>query len=235
MALNSQGVSIRRKSTVANTTGIVTSTNTLRVDSTAKAILWGNAAGDFAAANFSSGMRLTISGTTNSNTGIYTISSVSATSIGLYNNVTAQSSGDSLALTANRYDQIGEIKSFNGPTGNANVIDVTNINSTAKEKLIGLRDEGQVSIEFFFMPATDISSADQSQHLTLKTDRANRTLRNFDILFTDANNAVATSYPSGMNFDAYVSGFSVNAGVDGAVTGNVTLELTSAIKYINKV
>ena len=41
---------------------------------------------------------------------------------------------------------IGEITDFSGPGGQAAVIDVTNLNSTAKEKLVGLRDEGQLSL-----------------------------------------------------------------------------------------
>ncbi len=41
---------------------------------------------------------------------------------------------------------VGDVTDFSGPGGQASVIDITNLNSTAKEKLVGLRDEGQVSL-----------------------------------------------------------------------------------------
>lgn len=228
MAFQSQGAEIRRKSTVAGTTGS-TSGAEFVIDSTLKQIKGSNAACDFAAAGFSSGMRLTITGTTNNNTGIYTISSVAATHIGIYDNVTAQAVGDILTVEAHRYDAIGQVKGFAGPTGAAAVIDVTHLQSTAKEKLIGLRDEGNVTLDLFYDPINATA-----QQIALRDDRANRTLQIFDIKFADQD-AAATSYPSGMNFGAYVSNFSISAAVDNAITGSVTLEITSAVKYILKV
>jgi hypothetical protein len=44
------------------------------------------------------------------------------------------------------YDLIPEIKSFTGPGGSATVIDVTDLQSVAKEKRMGLPDEGQLQI-----------------------------------------------------------------------------------------
>ena len=40
------------------------------------------------------------------------------------------------------FETIPNIVSFQGPGGQAQVIDVTNLSSTAKEKRMGLRDEG---------------------------------------------------------------------------------------------
>lgn len=233
MALNSQGCLIRRISTVANTTGSC-STDTLTVDSTARIIKWSDAAADFVAARFVAGQRITITGSTH-NIGIYTVSSATSTSIGIYGAVTAVSSGVTLTLTANRYDNIGGVKGFNGPSGAANVIDITDLNSTAKKKLIGLRDEGQCSLDIFLETVT--AATVNNAQVALKTDRANRTLRQFDIMFSDstATTGVGKTYPSGINFDAYVSGFTVNPAVDNAITGSITLEITSALKYIPKV
>lgn len=229
MAMQSQGIRLRRMSTDAGTTGYVASTNTLKVVSATKRIEWTSAGANFVTAGFSSGMRLVISGSTNNNRGVYTILAVATTYLALYDAVADQSVGDNLSITANRYDLIGEVKSWSGPSGNANVIDVTNLLSTAKEKLIGLRDEGQFTIECFFDP-----NYATAQHKALISDRANRTLQKFDVLFNETTSN-STSYPSGWNFDAYVSGFSVNAGVDAPVSASITLEITSAVKFIPRV
>ena len=228
MALNSQGVEFRRISSAANTTAVC-STKNLHVDSTDRCIYWTDAAADFTALNFTSGMRITIEGST-LNAGIYTCSSATTTSIGLYDVTTAIATGVTLTITGHTYELVGGVKGIAGPSGNAAVLDITDLNSTARRKLIGLRDEGQVTLDVFFDNETATSIQTQ-----LIIDRANRTLQTFDMKFTDGDNGVATSYPSGWNFDAYVSGFSINAGVDAPVSGSITLELTSAIKYIPKV
>jgi len=44
------------------------------------------------------------------------------------------------------FETIPNVVSFQGPGGQASVIDVTNLASTAKEKRVGLRDEGQLSL-----------------------------------------------------------------------------------------
>jgi hypothetical protein len=230
MALESQGIVIRRISTIAGTTGAVASTNTISVDSTQRKILWSNAAADFAAANFSSGMRVTITGSTNSNTAIYTIMTVATTALTLYDVVTSQTVGSQLAIEGHVYDAIGGVRGFNGPSGQAAVIDVTTLNSTAKEKLIGLRDEGNITLDAFL-----VTSAATAQQQALIADRANRTLRAFDIKFSDITPVVTTSQPTGVNFDAYVSNFAITGAVDQAVTVSIGLEITSALKWIPKV
>ena len=44
------------------------------------------------------------------------------------------------------FETIPNVVSFQGPGGQASVIDVTNLASTSKEKRVGLRDEGQLSL-----------------------------------------------------------------------------------------
>lgn len=114
------------------------------------------------------------------------------------------------------YDPIGEIISFTGPGGAAQVIDVTDLDSEAKEKLMGLRDEGQVSFTINFVPGN-------TQHAALRTARADRTLTTFQIVFADDADTTWT-------FTAYVTGFSIAGGVDNVLSGNVTLEITGAIE-----
>lgn len=114
------------------------------------------------------------------------------------------------------FTTIPEIKSFNGPGGAASIIDVTDLSSTAKEKRMGLRDEGQLSLTLNYLP-------DNTVHDGLRTDRANRTLRHFQMVFTD------TSPKTTWSFSAYVTGLAISGGVDGVVEANVTLEISGSI------
>jgi hypothetical protein len=110
---------------------------------------------------------------------------------------------------------IKEVKSFTGPGGSAAVIDVTDLSSTAKEKRMGLHDEGQLSFTMNYLP-------DDTQHALLRTNRAGRVLTPFRLTFTDTSPKIWT-------FNAYVTSFAVSGAVDGVIEANVTLEITGAI------
>ena len=112
---------------------------------------------------------------------------------------------------------IGEVTGFSGPGGNAAVIDVTYLLSTAKEKLIGLRDEGQLSLDLNF-------SATDSGQLALRTDRAARTKKSATIKFTDPATSVAL-------FDAYCLGFSISGTLDDKITANAVIEITGPVTW----
>lgn len=116
------------------------------------------------------------------------------------------------------YNDIGNITSFTGPGGQASVIDVTNLDSTAKEKLMGLPDEGQFSIDINLDP-------DNTQHQALRTARANRALTYFKITLTDTSPATA------ITFQGYVLGFSINGSVDQVVKATVTIEVDGPVSY----
>jgi len=113
------------------------------------------------------------------------------------------------------YTEIPEVKTFSGPGGSASVIDVTDLASLAKEKRMGLADEGQLTLTINYIP-------DNEMHQTLRDDRAARTRTMFRIEYTDGSDTV-------WDFDAFVTGFSVSGAVDGVVEAQVTLEITGAI------
>ena len=113
------------------------------------------------------------------------------------------------------FTTIAEVKSFQGPGGQAQVIDVTDLSSTRREKRMGIPDEGQLSFEINYIPAN-------TQHALLRTRRAARTLTNFQLVFTDS--PVTT-----WDFSAYVLSFQTSGGVDGVVSASVTLEITGEI------
>jgi hypothetical protein len=111
---------------------------------------------------------------------------------------------------------IPEIKTFSGPGGSAAVIDVTDLSSPAKEKRMGLADEGQLSFTINYIPSNQ-------QHTDLRDARATRVETNFEMVFTDDSPSTVWS------FSGFVTGFAVSGAVDGVVEANVTIEITGAI------
>lgn|SRR5574337_888301 len=111
------------------------------------------------------------------------------------------------------WTDVGEIVNFNGPSGSANVIDATHLGSTAKEKLMGLPDEGQFTFEVNWIPSDTGQQA-------LRTARANRTKKSFRVTYTDA---------SVQTFDGFVLSFSSSGGVDDKVSGSITVEITGPV------
>lgn len=116
---------------------------------------------------------------------------------------------------------VGQVTDFSGPGGQANIIDVTHLNSTAKEKLVGLRDEGQLTMSL------NLSFSDAAQ-IALRADRASRTMRKCVIKFNDNTTDAAKTKAI---FDGYCLGFSVSGAVDNKVSANAVIEITGAVTY----
>ena len=226
MAIQAQGCIIRRQSTAAGSTAQSVAA-TLAFSTVVNGVTRSDV-GSFVADGFSSAMRVENTSTSNT-TRVHTVASVAATVMVFYEPVITQSTGISITLTGHSMSNVGQVVGFNGPSGSASVIDVTHLGSTAKEKLVGLRDEGQVSLDLIYDPATTGTSI----HLSLKDDRATRTKRIFDIKLTDSG--TASSQPSAYYFNAYVTGFSLTGAVDDVVKGSVTLEISSAVRTIEPV
>ena len=112
---------------------------------------------------------------------------------------------------------VGQVVGFNGPTGSANVIDASHLGSTAKEKMIGLRDEGQITLD------CNLAPSDTGQ-VKLRECRAARTQGNWAIKMTDT--AITM-----LNGHGYVSGFSVTGAVDQIVKASITIEISGAVTY----
>jgi len=117
--------------------------------------------------------------------------------------------------------KIGEVTDFTGPGGAAAVIDITHLGSTAKEKMVGLRDEGQLSMTMNFV-ATDVGQ------IAFISDRASRTKRTYVLKFNDA----ATH---GCDFQGYAMQFSIAGAVDNKITANAVIEISGAVTYTTAV
>lgn len=113
------------------------------------------------------------------------------------------------------YTAIAEINSFSGPGGSVSVIDVTDLASSAKEKIAGMNDNGQLSFECNFIPSN-------AQHLALRTAKENGTQVKIQLVFTDTEETT-------WSFDAIVTGFSISGAIDGVLKGSVSLEISGDI------
>lgn len=115
------------------------------------------------------------------------------------------------------FTAIGSVTSVEGPGGEASEIDVTTLSSTAKEFIIGLKDEGTVTLNLNL----DTSNTPQTG---LRTDRDNGTLRNFELDLTDS--PVTT-----LSFSAYVKSFSISVQPDSKIEASVSLRISGAVTW----
>lgn len=108
---------------------------------------------------------------------------------------------------------IGGFKDFNGFGGSAAVIDATTLSSTAKEKLMGLQDFGQFSINF------NHDDADAGQ-VALVAARATRAKTKFKLTLSDT-----TTY----TFSGFVTTKSLSGAVDSLNGGSATIEISGGV------
>jgi len=113
---------------------------------------------------------------------------------------------------------IDEVVGFNGPGMSANVIDVSSLQSTAKEKLIGLYDAGQMTLNCNF----DVDSPGQR---LLRECMVNRTKG--ILLLQLSTSATAKS----MQMEGYVNGLSVTGAVDQKLTSDVTILISGGVVF----
>lgn len=217
MAKNSQGCLLRRESSVAGSTGVQTASDIAFV------VAGNTITSPSGFANMSTGMRVKTDSP--ANVGILTIKTTGSTSITVYEVVSAEASGNSRTLTGHAMQNIGEVVSFNGPGLSAAVIDVTTLQSTAKEKLIGIYDAGQVSLSVLFQEQASFTYL----HDALIRDMQAKTHRQFDIIFKGDS----TQNTQAVYFGGYVSGFNITGSVDNAIKADITIALASGVDFIN--
>ena len=121
----------------------------------------------------------------------------------------------SIKTGATTFAPIAQITDFSAFGGSASVIDTTNLDSDAKETLMGLQDFGQVSFSFNVIP----SDAGQ---VALEAAKASRALTEFKLVLNDAAH---TTY----SFSGFVLSKSMSGGVEQAVTGSVTIEVSGTV------
>lgn len=123
----------------------------------------------------------------------------------------------SIGNSPSSFSQLNNVTGFKGPGGAAAVIDITNLLSVAKEKMMGLPDEGQFTIDVNFDP-------DDAGHIALRNARQARTPIEIQVTFTDSTPATCT-------FAAYVLGFEITGSVDSQVKAAITIEINGAVAW----
>jgi len=117
-------------------------------------------------------------------------------------------------ITPQAWIEIGEVVDWSGPSGTASIIDKTNLRSVAKEKLMGLPDEGKFTLAINFQP-------DEVGQLAARAARTARAEKSFKITYSDLSTA---------SFSGYVLGFTTSGAVDGKVSGSIEIEITGAVE-----
>lgn len=113
--------------------------------------------------------------------------------------------------------EIQPVRNWSGLGGTAPVIDVTHLQSTSREKKIGLRDPGELSLGMLY-DDTDVGQ------LALQADAATRTLRKMAIKWStvDANGV-------GVEFNAYSGGLEISGSEDGVVEASCQIVIANAV------
>jgi len=214
MAMETQGVQILRLSSTAD----VSTSRT--IDITATAVIGVGAS--FVETGFSTGMFLVLSERSTDYYRIKSLAGGESSIINIYGNF--RTTGTTVAnMWGFAATFIGEITDFTGPGGSGAVIDITSIQSTAKEKMVGLRDEGQLSITMNF------NATDYGQQ-KLIDDRAARKSNIYAILFTDRATGAA-SFPSWCYFRGFPMQYSISGAVDNKITANAVIEISGPVVY----
>lgn len=118
------------------------------------------------------------------------------------------------------FTTIAEVTGFDGPSVEAAEIEVTSLQSTAKEFIAGLKDNGEISINLNFVPRN-------AQHKQLIADITSGEKRNYQIDWNDLTGAETSS--TLWTFEAFVKGLPVSASPDAALTGTATLRVTGDV------
>ena len=116
------------------------------------------------------------------------------------------------------FTAIGEVIGVSGlGGGGATEIDVTNLSSTGKEFILGLKDEGSITVSM------NLDTGD-TQQTALRTARDSGAVKNFELDLTDSS-------PTTISFSAYVKSFALDLAVDSKIGLEVELRITGAATW----
>lgn len=133
-----------------------------------------------------------------------------------------RSQGSTIALSDGAspevYTAIPNIVSFPTPSPEAADIDVSDLSSTAKEYLVGLIDNGEITLAGFYGP-------NEASHNTLQAAAGSTTLYNFRVTLADV------SPNQTITFSARVKAFRLTTAVDEAVAMEIVLRTSGAATW----
>lgn len=116
------------------------------------------------------------------------------------------------------FTNIGNVVGIGGlGGGQAPVNDVSNLDSTFREKMMGLPDEGQITLNINPDP-------DNGSHIALRAARAARTRLEFRVTLTDSGPALAAFY-------GYVLSFPFDIQTGQPVRGSLAIEIDGPVQW----
>lgn len=119
--------------------------------------------------------------------------------------------------------RVGGVRGINNlRSGTAAEIDVSDLDSTAKEFVLGLTDNGSMDLELLYDP-------NDAGQIILETLRETSNSNGFRV---GVPNPLQGGSPTGFtmfSFSGFVATFPFSAAVDAALTGTVSIRLTGAI------
>lgn len=110
---------------------------------------------------------------------------------------------------------VGEVQSFTGLDGEAAEIDVTHLQSTAKEYLMGLQDFGNWSLDVNFLP-------DDAGQILLRAAKASRDIQSFRATLSDGTI---------LTFSGFVKSNPISGGVDAKVDGSFNIRISGNVVF----
>jgi predicted secreted protein len=113
------------------------------------------------------------------------------------------------------FTDVGEVVSFSGLDGSASEIDVTSLESTAKEFLMGLQDWGGFKVDCNYLASDDGQEA-------LRAAKASREIQNFKLTLSDDSTA---------SFSGYVLSASLDGGVDSKIATSFDIRISGDVTF----
>ena len=114
------------------------------------------------------------------------------------------------------YTTIAEVLTISGPQLTAEDVEVTNMDSTAKEYISGISDGGSINFELNWIA--------QTQQTTLRDDVEAGTARNYRVVFPTSPNTTAS-------FNARCTEFSMTAEPNTQVRATANLKISGSVTW----
>lgn len=115
---------------------------------------------------------------------------------------------------------VGEVVSFSGPSLTASVIDVTSLQSTAKEKMVGVYDGGQITLSVNWN-CSDAAGQTKMRECLIARTKGHMVLA--------LNGGGAETQKIGAK--GYISGMNVSGAVDNKISGDFTLAISGGASF----
>lgn len=141
----------------------------------------------------------------------FSVRNVTTNTFAIYIDTTAKAIvADSATATSTSFTPVANIKDFTGFDGAASEIELTNLDSVAKEFRLGLNDPGQFTFNIDY-------DGTNAGHIALRAKQVSGIVSNFKVVLPST---------AGINFNGYVKKFTLAGGVDALAKTAVDIRIT---------